>query len=109
MRGEAVERRLDERIVRDRARPGAEPREPGRALAVVGEQAVHVSPGDPPVRRDRAVRRPIGKLGERARAIRPRGHAHMHLVAAERRAEGFALRRLEPLIAGEHGLDIEQA
>src|SRR5438128_12103880 len=34
----------------------------------------------------------------------------MHLVARERDAvAGFAMHRLEPLVAAEHGLDIEQA
>ena len=43
MVGEPVERPLDRRLVVDPGRR-AEKREPGRALAVVAEQAMHVSP-----------------------------------------------------------------
>src|ERR1700733_12314846 len=54
MRGEFVERLLDLRVVGE-FRTHAEPREPGRALAVVGEELMDVSAHHAAVRRNRAV------------------------------------------------------
>ena len=69
MRGEAVERRLDARLVASR-RPRAELLQESAAKPVAGEEAVHVGAGDEAVRRDGAVR-PAADLEERPRAVRP--------------------------------------
>ena len=46
MRGKLVERLLDELVISDRGLARAKPLEPGRTLAVVGEQAMDVGADD---------------------------------------------------------------
>ena len=110
MRGESVERSFEQIIVGDICRARGKTGQPCRALPVVPEQAVYVSAEHPAVGRNRAFRRAIREMRERPRAIRPRGDAHMHLVAGKRRAvAGRAMNRLEAFIVGERGRDIEEA
>ena len=71
MGGQPIERLLDQAIVADRARAGAEARQPGGALAVVGEQAVDIGADHAAVGRDRALRRAVGEPREGPRAIGP--------------------------------------
>ena len=85
MRGEPVERALDQ-FARRRSSPDSAPSREShaRALAVVGEQAVDIGarrPGRRP--RRRAVRAAVGEMRERPRAIGPGGHADVHLVAGK--------------------------
>ena len=63
------------------SRPRAERREPGGALAVVGEQPVDIGAGHAPVGRDRAVGAPVGEAQQRPRRSPARRAADMHLVA----------------------------
>ncbi len=55
MFGERIERCFDLPVVAVTRRRPSEPRDPGRALAVVGKEPMHISPGDAPVGRDGAV------------------------------------------------------
>ena len=98
MRRERVERALDRGVVGDAGRAGGEARKPGRALPVVGEQAVDIGADHAAVGRDRALGRSVGEPRKRPRAVRPFGHAHMHLVAGKRHAVGGrAAHRFEAL------------
>ena len=85
MVGERVERALDRGFVVD-SRRRSERRKPGRPLAIVGEQPMHIGPRDEAVCRDRAVELPVGEAKKRPRAVRTFRLADMHLVATERRA-----------------------
>ncbi len=85
MVGERVERPLDRGLEADSARRSKQ-REPGRALAIVGEQSMHIGPGDLAALRHCAVEPPVGEAKERPRAVRTARLADMHLVALERRA-----------------------
>src|SRR5262249_37168504 len=105
-----VEYLLDKRVVSHGGGTGTEAREPGRALAVVGEQAMDVGADDAPVGRHRTFRRSIGEASERPRAVGTFAEADMHFVACEKGAIArFALHGLEPLVSAQHGLDLEQA
>ena len=89
----------------------AERTEPRRALAVVGEQAVHIGAGDEAILGRRAVDPPVGEAQQRPGAIFACGPSDMHLIAAKRRAVGdaLALDLAQGLLAGQHRLDLEQA
>ena len=108
--GKLIERALDRCFVGD-LRSRAKRAEPRRALAIVGEQAMHVSAGDEAVLRGRPVDAPIGEAQKRPGAIRAPCLADMHLVAAKGRAVGdaLALDLTKGLFASQHGLDVEQA
>ena len=69
MRGKVVERSLHLRFIGE-LRARAQPAKPRRALAIVAEQSVHIGAHHAPVRRNRAVASPIGKLQQRVRAAR---------------------------------------
>ncbi len=106
----SVEGLLDEAVIGDRSLARAEAPEPGRALAVVGEETVDIGADDAAIWRHGAIGEAACELGEGPRAIGTLGHAHMHLVAGEGRSiEGFALDLLEPLLSGKRRLDIEKA
>src|SRR6516162_690361 len=84
VRGESIERVLDESIVRDNGSSRAEPRQPGCALAVVAEQPMQIRPGDAAIGGDRAFRRAVRTMRKRTGAILSRRRAGMHLVTGER-------------------------
>ncbi len=85
MIGERVERALDRGLVADAARR-SEQSKPCGALAIVGEQPMHVGAGNLTAFRHRAVKLAIGEAKERTCAVRAGRLADMHLVAAKRRA-----------------------
>ena len=68
--GEAIEHAVDLGLVGEIRGRRAEPPEPGRALAVVGQEAMHVAAADPPVGRDGAVRAAVVEAQQRTRAGR---------------------------------------
>ena len=80
---ERVERKLDRGLVVD---PGgrSERREPRRALAIVGEQPMHVGAGDLAALRHCAVKLAVREAKKRPRTIWTFRLADMHLVAPER-------------------------
>jgi adenosylcobinamide-phosphate synthase len=82
----------------------------GAAEAVGVEQAVQVAAGDPAIGGDGAVG-PTAKVEERARAVRPIAPPKMDLVPAHRLAGGevAAVGLDQGLVAGQCGLDVEQA
>ena len=94
-----------------RRRRAAEPLEPGAALAVVGEEAMHIGPGNTAVSRDGAVGTAVAEAHQRPRRVRARAHPHMHLVALEGRRIGKcrAADFGERLLAFDHRVDLQQA
>ena len=86
------------------------PRQPRRALPVVGEQAMHIGADHPAVGGHRAVGRTVGEPRKWPRAIRPGRYPHMHLIAGKWRtvARGAA-RGFEALVGRQRRRDIEQA
>lgn len=110
MRGERIERPLNQIIVSDIGRRVTKPREPGRALPIVGEKAMDITADDPAIRRNRAVRRSIGKPRKRPRAIGAVRYSHMHFVAAHRRAvAGMPLHRLKAFLLRQRRCEIEKS
>ena len=64
----------------------------------------------PPVSRNSAFRRTIRQARERPCAIRPVGHAHVHLVAGERNTIiGCTGHSLKTLVTGEHRFNVDQS
>jgi hypothetical protein len=68
MVGEGVECSLDSRLVADFSRR-SERREPRRALAIVGEQPMHIGAGDLAALRHGAVKLAASEAKERPRAV----------------------------------------
>lgn len=69
MRGDRVERLFDLLRIGYIRRRRAQPREKRTPLRVVGEEAMHITAGDPAIGRDRAVISSIGKPHKRPAAI----------------------------------------
>ena len=110
MRRQAIEHIIDEWLVCDRRWSGPEPREPSGALAVICKETVDISPDRVAVGGDRSLESPISKFGERTRAVRTGGDAHVHLVSGKRRAVvRFAANGLQALAWRERRLDVEQS
>ena len=85
MVGEGVERSLDSRLVADFSRR-SERREPRRALAIVGEQPMHIGAGDLAAWGHCAVGLAVREAKERPGTVWARCFADMHLIAPKRRA-----------------------
>src|SRR5271169_4378577 len=109
MVGEPVERALDRGLVADTGRR-SERREPRRALAIVGEQPMHIGAGDLAALRDCAVKLAIREAQKRPRAVWTSRLADMHLVTSERRAirQTRAFDLAQRLRASQHRGDIKQ-
>ena len=110
MRRQRIERALDLIVIGDIRFAGAEAGEPGRALPVVGEQAVDIGADDPAVGRNRAFGRAVGKPRKRPRAIRAlrsRPYASRSRKTARRRAV-VPRHRFEALVVRQRGCDFEQ-
>jgi hypothetical protein len=109
MRGERIEGPLNFRLVAMRRRRAAEPLDPGAALGIVGEEAMHIGSGNAAVSRDSAVGAAVAEAHQRPSGVRPRAHPHMHLVALDRRRIGKcrAADFGERLLAFDHCIDLQ--
>ena len=110
MLGQRIKCLFDKVFIGDAWRTRAETLQPGRALPVVGKQAVDISADHPAVGGDRTLRRTIGEPRKRPRAIMPFGHAHVHFIAGKRNAiAGRSGHRFEALVVRQRGCDVEKA
>src|SRR5262249_59752348 len=85
--------------------------EPGRALEIVCEQPVHITPGDAAIHTHSTVAAAICESKERPLTIRTARAADMHFISSEGGTvcHADAAHLVELLFAGQHRLDVEQA
>ena len=106
---ETVENILDHRLVSEDTGCCAEPGEKGAAERIAGKEAVQIASHHAAIGADCTVGM-AAEVEHRPRETRPGGHAEMHLVAPHRHAgrDLMAGRLSQPLVAAEHGVDVEQ-
>ena len=110
MRGEPIKRLLNHLIIGDTSRASRQAAQPGRTLTIVGKQSVDVGAEHAAVGGYRSLRRTVVEPCKRARAVRPCGDAHVHLIATKRCAAiRRAADRLKSLVLGKYGFDVKQA
>src|SRR6266446_4228274 len=109
MRGEPIERLLDEGVVDERCRPRSQAIEPRGALTVAGKQTMDAGADHASARRDGAFGYPTIEPRKWTRPVATLSDAHVHFVAFERNSvAGGAARHRESLFIVEHGIDVEQ-